>query len=64
MKIETTLDKVVISEDEMQLIVKRYITDQTGRTVSGTVNFQQRNGSTDGSHTAAWCHLTQPESKQ
>lgn len=61
MKIEITLDKVVISATELQEIVKAHILRETGRRVEGFVsyelknegiaNFNQRNSAT------AWCHL-------
>lgn len=57
MKIETTLDKLVISEGELQDILRRHILAETGRTVSGTINFQLRNNSAHDKPATAYCNL-------
>ena len=55
MKIETTRDKLLIDERELQRIIKEHILEETGRTVHGDVNFQTGRA-TDS--TTAWCHLS------
>lgn len=61
MKIQTTLDKIVIDADELQTLIKDYIKEKAGREVDGFVKFQIKNHLTnrDGTTSAtAQCELT------
>lgn len=61
MKIEITLDKVVISADELQEIVKAHILRETGRTVEGPISYELKDEGIAGlnrrNSATAWCHL-------
>jgi hypothetical protein len=58
MKLERTLDRVVISAEELQQIVKTHVEKSLGRTVEGRINFHEsRKSDTEGYQTTGWCQL-------
>lgn len=58
MKLERTLDKVVISAEELQQIVKAHVEKECGRKVEGRINFHEsRKSDAEGYQTTGWCQL-------
>lgn len=57
MQIQRTKDKIVITESELQTLLRDAIRAKVGREVSGQVNFQKSGSSDQGDNYTAWCRL-------
>jgi hypothetical protein len=58
MQIERTKDRVILTAQEVQMILKEHLEKATGRTIDGKVNFQNSDRGTQGIETSVYAHLT------
>jgi hypothetical protein len=56
-RLERTRDRIIVSAEEVQIILKNHIEKESGRKIDGDVLFQQENASHVGPRTSVYVHL-------
>lgn len=57
MRTERTRDRIILTPQEVQTILREHIEKASGRKIDGDVLFQQENASVNGARTSAYVHL-------